>query len=80
MSPWRGGRGDPAAGHSFWGQFLLFWLASSGVGTLLLFLFHYLYLTPPFRTGMLRCIMPFAILRIPCSPLSLSPSWPTSSS
>lgn len=51
MSPWRGGRGDPAAGHSFWGRFLLFWLASSGVGTLLLFLFHYLYLTPPFPDG-----------------------------
>jgi len=51
VSPWRGGRGDPAAGHSFWGQFLLFWLASSGLGTLLLFLFHYLYLTPPLPDG-----------------------------
>ena len=47
MSAWREGRGDPATGHSFWVRFLLFWLASSGLGTLLLFLFHYLYLTPP---------------------------------
>jgi hypothetical protein len=29
------------------GRFLLFWLASSGLGTLLLFLFHYLFLSPP---------------------------------
>ncbi|MGW8284798.1 MAG: hypothetical protein ACWGPR_03645 [Candidatus Deferrimicrobiaceae bacterium] len=51
MSPWRGGRRDPAAGHSFWGQFLLFWLAISVLGTLLLFLFHYLYLTTPLPDG-----------------------------
>ncbi len=51
MSPWRGSRGDPAAGRAFWGQFLLSWLASSGLGTLLLFLFHYLYLTPTLPDG-----------------------------
>ncbi|MDX1815221.1 MAG: hypothetical protein R3239_04610, partial [Thermodesulfobacteriota bacterium] len=43
--------GDPATGHSFWVRFLLSWLASSGLGTLLLFLFHYLYLTPPLPDG-----------------------------
>jgi hypothetical protein len=47
VSPWRESRRDPAAGRAFWGQFLLIWFASSGLGTLLLFLFHYLYLTPP---------------------------------
>ena len=51
MSPWRGSRRDPAAGHSFWGQFLRFWLAISVLGTLLLFLFHYLYLTTPLPDG-----------------------------
>lgn len=51
MSPWRGGRGDPATSYSFWGQFLRFWLASSGLGTLLLFLFHSLYLTLPLPDG-----------------------------
>lgn len=51
MSPWRGSGGDPSAGRAFWGQFLLFWLASSGLGTLLLFLFHYLYLTAPLPDG-----------------------------
>ena len=51
MSPWRGDRRDPAAGREFWGRFLLFWFASSGLGTLLLFLFHYLYLAPPLPVG-----------------------------
>lgn len=51
MSPWRGGRSDPAAGRLFWERFLLFWFAFSGLGTLLLFLFHYLYLTPPLPGG-----------------------------
>jgi hypothetical protein len=51
VSPWRGSRRDPAAGRAFWGQFLLSWLASSGLGTLLLFLFHYLYLTPTLPDG-----------------------------
>jgi len=48
VSPWRGYRLQPAHGRSFWGRFLLLWLAASGLGTLLLFLFHYLYLTVPF--------------------------------
>jgi hypothetical protein len=51
VSPWRGGRKDPASGSAFWGRFLFFWFASSGLGTLLLFLFHYLYLTPPLPDG-----------------------------
>jgi hypothetical protein len=51
VSSWRGGRESPAAGNVFWGRFLLFWLASTGLGTLLLFLFHYLYLSPPLPEG-----------------------------
>ena len=51
MSPWRGGRSSPAEGRAFWGRFLLFWFVSSGVATLLLFLFHYLYLTSPVPGG-----------------------------
>jgi hypothetical protein len=47
VSPWRGDRRGPAAGRAFLGRFLLFWLASSVLGTLLLFLFHYLFLSPP---------------------------------
>jgi hypothetical protein len=37
----------PAAGSAFWGRFLLSWFAFSGMGTLLLFLFHYLFLKAP---------------------------------
>jgi hypothetical protein len=37
----------PAAGSAFWGRFFLCWLASSGLGTLLLFLFHFLFLKSP---------------------------------
>ena len=51
MSPWRKRGEVPAAGRAFWRQFLLFWLASSGLGTLLLFLFHYLYFTFPLPDG-----------------------------
>ncbi len=51
MSPWRGGKSGPAAGRAFWGRFLLCWFAFSGLGTLLLFLYHYLYLTPPLPGG-----------------------------
>ena len=51
MSPWRGDGRDPAAGRAFWGRFLLFWFASSVLGTLLLFLYHYLFLTVPLPGG-----------------------------
>jgi hypothetical protein len=37
----------PAAGSAFWGRFLLYWFASSGLGTMLLFLFHSLFLKAP---------------------------------
>jgi hypothetical protein len=47
VSPWRGDRRDSAAGRAFWGRFLLFWFAASGLGTLLLLLYHYLFLTVP---------------------------------
>ena len=51
MSPWKGGMEAPAADSAFRGRFLLFWFASSGLGTLLLFLFHYLYFSPPLPDG-----------------------------
>jgi len=51
VSPWRGDRRVPVAGHAFWGEFLLFWFASSGLGTLLLFLYYYLFLSPPLPSG-----------------------------
>ncbi len=51
MNPWKGTRMPPVAGRAFWGRFLLSWLASSVLGTLLLFLFHYLFLTAPLPGG-----------------------------
>jgi len=51
MSPWRGGKIGPAEGRAFWGRFLLFWFASSGLGTLLLFLYLYVYFTTPLPDG-----------------------------
>ncbi|NNG45691.1 MAG: hypothetical protein HKM86_01065 [Deltaproteobacteria bacterium] len=51
MSPWRGSGMGPVAPRMFWGRFLLFWFASSGLGTLLLFLFCYLFLAAPFPGG-----------------------------
>ncbi len=47
MSPRGGGTRGLAPGSEFWGRFLLYWLVSSGLGTLLLFLFHYLFLEAP---------------------------------
>lgn len=41
----------PVAGRAFWERFLLSWLASSALGTLLLFLFHYLFFTAPLPGG-----------------------------
>ena len=51
MSPWRGGRTGPVTGRAFWGRFLVYWLASSGLGTLLLFLFHFRLLSVPLTGG-----------------------------
>ena len=39
------------AGRAFWGRFLLYWLVSSGLGTLLLFLGHYWFLSVPLTAG-----------------------------
>jgi hypothetical protein len=47
VNPRGGGRSGLAPGSEFWGRFLLCWLASSVSGTLLLFLFHYLFLKAP---------------------------------
>jgi hypothetical protein len=51
LSPWRGESPGPVAGRAFWGRFLLYWLASSGLGTLLLFLFFYRLLSVPLTGG-----------------------------
>ncbi len=51
MSPWRGERPGTVAGRAFWGRFLLYWLASSGLGTLLLFLVFYRFLSVPLTGG-----------------------------
>jgi len=51
LSPWRGERPGPVAGRAFWGRLLLYWLASSGLGTLLLFLFYYRFLSVPLTGG-----------------------------
>jgi len=51
VSPWRGVGPGPIAGRAFWGRFLLYWFASSGLGTLLLFLFYYRFLSFPLTGG-----------------------------
>ena len=41
----------PVTGRAFWGRFLVYWLASSGLGTLLLFIFYYRFLSVPLKGG-----------------------------
>ena len=51
MSPWRGGRPGPVTGRAFVGRFLVWWFAFSGLGTVLLLLFHYRFLSVPLTGG-----------------------------
>ena len=51
MKPAGGGGTGPAGGGEFWGRFLLFWLVSSGAGTLLLFLLFRQFLSSPLTGG-----------------------------
>lgn len=51
MSPWRGGRTASAAGSDFRGHFLLSFLVSTGMGTVLLFLVLYLFFSHPLTGG-----------------------------
>lgn len=51
MSPWRGGETGRVPGSAFWGGFVLSWLAVSGLGTFLLFLFLYRFFSSPVSGG-----------------------------
>lgn len=51
MSPWREGRTGPAEWGAFLRRFILLWLACSGLGTLLLFLFLSTFLSSPLTGG-----------------------------
>jgi hypothetical protein len=51
VSPWRGGVPVPVTGRALWGRFLVWWFAFAGLGTLLLLLFHYRFLSVPLTGG-----------------------------
>lgn len=60
MSPWRGGGVEPAGRGACAGRFLVLWFSASALGALLLYIVHYVFLSPPLPP---RYGAAFALLR-----------------